>query len=426
MKPVSNETTGLLLAQGNNDDAEGPSNRVALELVSEPDEHDDFLEGLDVSALLVPRRQQVRSGKPRSPLIRSVLVAILVCGFAVRLLGFSSSSSSSNSNSQSNASSTTIGSLPSTYWDDETHHKWQEYLMNSNSRDPSLSMMASASLMGSAAATESSSRSSRSVVTTTSSGLLYFNQTSAFAMLDPQADFYHYQNGWEAQITQALCAIATTAALLNSMRDVGPRFVLPQDPIYRPFLWATQADLLGEAVDNDCVIEALGGTLFNVASVYHMGLGLAMVPKLANCFLQSNGFEAQGHPALVSEKDAIKELVLEALADPSKRVVYNYDRGGIGQGPMGHGHWSPLGGYNAQEDSFLVMDVAKYKHPMVWVHWDDLWNGAATLDPCGQTLALGFVDWSHRDVSLYDYLKTRCIPGSRGFVVVRAIGEGEL
>lgn len=197
------------------------------------------------------------------------------------------------------------------------------------------------------------------------------------------------------------------------------------DPIYKPFPWATQADLLGEAVDNKCVIEALGGTLFNQAAVYHMGLGLAMVPKLANCFLKSNGFKAHGHAAIASEKDTIKALVLEALADPSQRVVYNYDRGGIGQGPMGHGHWSPLGGYNKATDSFLVMDVAKYKHPMVWVHWDDLWSGAATVDPCGQTLSLGYVDWSHRDLKLYDYLRTRCIPGSRGFVVVKPI-EREL
>ena len=156
------------------------------------------------------------------------------------------------------------------------------------------------------------------------------------------------------------------------------------DPVYVPFPWATQNDLLGSAATDDCVLEALGGTIFNALAVYHMGLGLTMVPRLANCFLQSNGYVAQGHPALGSDKAQMKAMVLEALADPSQRVIYNYDRGGIGQGPLGHGHWSPLGGYHAKSDSFLVMDVAKYKHPMVWVSWDDLWGGAAT---CGLEFA---------------------------------------
>lgn len=69
-------------------------------------------------------------------------------------------------------------------------------------------MTASASLVGAAASTETITSSSAVVTTTTtrassgSDGLLYFNQTAAFALLDPDADFYHYQNGWDAQITQ--------------------------------------------------------------------------------------------------------------------------------------------------------------------------------------------------------------------------------
>lgn len=248
-------------------------------------------------------------------------------------------------------------------------------------------------------------------------------------MLDPlESDFFHYQQGWEAQITQTLCAVATTAALLNSLRYVGPEFDLPMDPSYRPFHWATQKELLASAATNPCVVEALGGTLANAAAVYHMGLGLAMVPKLANCFLQTNGYEATGHPAAPSDasaSEAMKVRVVEALKDPASRVVYNYDRGGIGQGPLGHGHWSPLGGYHEATDSFLIMDVAKYKHPMVWVSWNDLWSGAATYDFCGKMLSLKDIDWTAGFAVLRDYLESRCIPGNRGFVVVRPLA-GEL
>ena len=229
------------------------------------------------------------------------------------------------------------------------------------------------------------------------------------------------------QHTQALCAVATTAALINSFRDLGPQFVLPMDPVYSPFPWATQANILNSADTNPCVLDAVGGTIFNRDAVYHMGLGLAMVPNLANCFLESNGYHATGYSAAaVSEKTNIKALVVEALKDPSHRVIYNYDRGGIGQGPLGHGHWSPLGGYHEATDSFLVMDVSKYKHPMVWVSWDDLWSGAATMkDNCGQALSFEFVDWSKPFKVISDNLQGRCIPGSRGFVVVSPV-DGEL
>ena len=183
--------------------------------------------------------------------------------------------------------------------------------------------------------------------------------------------------------------------MLNSLRDVGPGFELPMDPVYEPFLWATQHNLLASAATNDCVREALGGNLANAEAVYHMGLGLAMVPRLANCFLTKNGYTATGHPAIPSnatENDdassKMKDRVVAALKDLFSRVLYNYDRGGMGQGPLGHGHWSPLGGYHEATNSFLVMDVAKYKHPMVWASWDDLygrglqpWTAAARRSP---------------------------------------------
>lgn len=340
----------------------------------------------------------------------AMALGLLVCGLAVRFLGFSEST-------------TTVGTHTSllsvsSYWDDETYSAWEDYLAQGQHHSPS--MAAAGSLLGAEITSSLESNGGNS-------NLLYFNQTSAFAMLDPmEADLFHFQNGWEAQITQALCAIATTAALLNSLRDVGPQFELPMDPIYKPYPFATQNNILSSAETNSCVVEALGGTIYNRDAVYHMGLGLAMVPKLANCFLASNGYEAIGHPAVSSEEESIKAIVLQALKDPSQRVVYNYDRGGIGQGPMGHGHWSPLGGYNEATDSFLVMDVAKYKHPMVWVTWEDLWSGANTIDTCGETLALGFIDWVGTPFAeLKKYLSTRCIPGNRGFVVVRSI-NGEL
>lgn len=321
------------------------------------------------------------------------------------------------------------------FWNDEIHAGWMNYLLE----EQSSANDAAASLLGAKATTTNDSASQQQSLGGPGQSFLYFNQTRAFERLNPSTDdFFRYQSGWEAQITQALCAIATTAAVLNSMRDM-PRFsqddsssssfILPTTDLYRPFPWATQDDILSSADDNECVRKALGGTLSNRDAVYHMGLGLAMVPRVANCFLETNGYRATPHPAKNDQsggggnyKESIKELLVQSLADPLSRVLLNYDRGGMGQGPPGHGHWSPLGSHDPRTDTFLVMDVAKYKHPMVWVGWEDLWAGAATVDTCGETLALPpGLDWDLGYKALISKVGPSCIPGNRGFVVIEPI-----
>jgi hypothetical protein len=66
--------------------------------------------------------------------------------------------------------------------------------------------------------------------------LVYFNFSSSYDLLktDGKAssatDFYSYvQGGWEAQINQAYCGIASSAALMNSLKG---KIDLPQDPTY--------------------------------------------------------------------------------------------------------------------------------------------------------------------------------------------------
>ena len=60
-------------------------------------------------------------------------------------------------------------------------------------------------------------------------------------------------------------------------------------------------------------------------------------------------------------------------------MLVNYQRAVLGQGETGH--ISPIAAYNAQADRFLVLDVAAYKYPPVWVTTQDLWNAMNTIDP---------------------------------------------
>eukprot|EP00565_Helicotheca_tamesis_P003512 CAMPEP_0185734994 /NCGR_PEP_ID=MMETSP1171-20130828/24072_1 /TAXON_ID=374046 /ORGANISM="Helicotheca tamensis, Strain CCMP826" /LENGTH=365 /DNA_ID=CAMNT_0028405153 /DNA_START=157 /DNA_END=1254 /DNA_ORIENTATION=- len=249
--------------------------------------------------------------------------------------------------------------------------------------------------------------------------LLYFNHSGAFDDLITTAkssamDFYHYQQGWEAQMTQSYCAVATSAAVLNSLRG---KIQLPQDNIYVPFPWATQKQLL--------LNEDVRKNIFNIDTTkrLYVGLGLFMVEDLLNYHIRDQGFLAKAHSVdpEKEEMESVIEKIKAAVLDDKSRVMINYDRGGIGQGPMGHGHFSPLGAYNFLQDAFLVMDVAKYKHPPVWVPSAKLFSGISTVDKCA------IFSYSDR---LPDFQKESlaaikeelgCKEAHRGFIVIKPL-----
>ena len=216
--------------------------------------------------------------------------------------------------------------------------------------------------------------------------LVYFNSTPAFSQLmnnygwfDSSQDFFHLQSGWDAQINQAYCAVAAAAAVLNSM----PRkaISLPIDPTYSPYPYATQNDIFNSICVQKTVVhrnDTYDG-VFNVPG----GINLEQTHNLMRCHLDVNYFDIQMvhvDPRQYTLDEVRKQLRL-ALADPMSRVMINYDRRALGQ--IGTGHFSPIGGYAEREDSFLIMDVAKYKYPPVWVPAARLYASMATVDKCG-------------------------------------------
>jgi hypothetical protein len=250
---------------------------------------------------------------------------------------------------------------------DRVFHTWESNLYKRNQLVP---------LVGSA------KRSSDTMIDDDNNdgSLIYLNHSKAFDMLRSTkasltSDFYYYQQGWDAQINQAYCAVASSMAALNSLRG---KITLPQDPVYAPFPWATQLTL----IQTECVRD----NLYDIDKMEHRfwGLGLEMATTLLNCQLQDEGYKATSYPVDPANATAheIRSIFIHALKDEDSRLLINYDRGGITQGPMGHGHFSPIGAYNYEKDSFLIMDVAKYKHPPVWVPTSKLMGGIGSLDFC--------------------------------------------
>ncbi len=103
--------------------------------------------------------------------------------------------------------------------------------------------------------------------------------------------------------------------------------------------------------------------------------------------LETHGVETDVHHADIGI-DRFRELTIANLSAPGDYVLINYRRTELAQGDSGH--ISPLGAYDAASDRFLVLDVASYKWPPVWVTTADLFAAIDTVDP-ESGLKRGFV-----------------------------------
>ena len=70
-------------------------------------------------------------------------------------------------------------------------------------------------------------------------------------------------------------------------------------------------------------------------------------------------------------------------------MIVNYLRKAIGQ--QTGGHISPLAAYDAKVDRFLILDVARYKYPPVWVKTSDLFDAMNTTDAANDNKTRGYV-----------------------------------
>jgi len=73
-----------------------------------------------------------------------------------------------------------------------------------------------------------------------------------------------------------------------------------------------------------------------------------------------------------------RQLLRQGLSDPRDRLVVNYQRSRIAQ--QGGGHISPIAAYNSRSDRVLILDVARYRYPAVWVKTEVLWRSMGEVD----------------------------------------------
>jgi len=150
---------------------------------------------------------------------------------------------------------------------------------------------------------------------------------------------------FEAQRRPAFCGVASSITILNALR--GDRR-LSQRTFFED--WATELRVTFSGM----TLDELGA------------------------LLRRHGAEAQ---VIHAEETTLEEFRIKARENLSRAhdyVLVNYQRATLGQ--REGGHISPLAAYSAATDRFLVLDVAAYRYPPVWVRAADLWNAINTHD----------------------------------------------
>ncbi|MDB2592834.1 phytochelatin synthase family protein [Gammaproteobacteria bacterium] len=79
--------------------------------------------------------------------------------------------------------------------------------------------------------------------------------------------------------------------------------------------------------------------------------------------------------------DQMRQNLISALDADNQWIIGNFHRKYIHE--VGNGHFSPIAAYDQVSDRFLILDVARYKYPPIWVKASDLYR-AMTLRADGK------------------------------------------
>lgn len=164
---------------------------------------------------------------------------------------------------------------------------------------------------------------------------------------------------FETQRNQAYCSVATSVMALNALG-----IKRPSTALYPDYPFFTQQDFFASVDARTAdpeVVSREGMTLAQLGSV-----------------LTSHAVSVDSISADTLDAAQLRNLLKKHLREQDRFVLFNFNRSFIGE--VGGGHWSPLAAYHEGSDSVLLMDVARYKYPPVWVPLADLLRGAQDHD----------------------------------------------
>ncbi|KEF42411.1 MAG: glutathione gamma-glutamylcysteinyltransferase [Cyanobium sp. CACIAM 14] len=175
-----------------------------------------------------------------------------------------------------------------------------------------------------------------------------------------RADYGPLAEQFLTQANLAYCGVASAVMVLNSLGVPAPAVAG-----YGPYRFWTQENVFeataGAGIPRPEVVRRQGMTLDELAAL-----------------LAGHGLTVETIHGDAISLEAFRGLLRRSLAEPGDRLLVNYDRRSLGQ--AGGGHISPLAAYHAPSDRVLILDVARYRYPSLWVPAASLWQAMRTID----------------------------------------------
>ncbi|KAK6143294.1 hypothetical protein DH2020_023642 [Rehmannia glutinosa] len=103
------------------------------------------------------------------------------------------------------------------------------------------------------------------------------------------------------------------------------------------------------------------------------GISFGKVICLAHCA----GANVKAFRTDQSSIDEFRKYVMACSTSDDCHLISSYNRRAFKQ--TGTGHFSPIGGYHAESDMVLILDVARFKYPPHWVPLSLLWEAMDTV-----------------------------------------------
>lgn len=172
-------------------------------------------------------------------------------------------------------------------------------------------------------------------------GLLRLQRSEA------KENFWKLARFYESQTRLTYCGVATAVIALNALS-----IQAPQSQFLGKYRLFTQEEFFSENIS----------AVIRQSDVLERGLTLDDLEAIFKTF----SIEVIKYEAQLLSHEKIRNLIISALESAEKYILVLYQRGAVKQ--EGTGHWSPIAAYDAQSDSFLIMDVAKFKYPPSWIN----------------------------------------------------------
>jgi hypothetical protein len=169
-------------------------------------------------------------------------------------------------------------------------------------------------------------------------------------------DFFALAEQYVTQKNPGYCGIASAVMALNALQVSAPTAPEWGAPFF------TQENIWNDAAKTVTPPDFKGGIT---------------IDQLAD-IVRAHPATAEAHHASETTLEEFRDLAAKNMASPSDYLIVNYNRQDVGQEFMGH--ISPLGAYHAASDRFLLLDVARYKYPPVWVKAAALFAAMNTHD----------------------------------------------